>query len=382
MALIIESSRAYGRGLLLGVARYARAHGPWVLNVEERTIGDAAPRWLNRWRGDGIIARVENAGIEAALYETGVPVIDVRGTRSVSMPVIDTDDRAVAWLAAEHLYERGFRQFAFCGYGGLNYSELRLESFRVCAERLGVPLSTFESRASRGAALIDIERQGAYFDEELAQWVLDLRKPVGLMACNDVRGQQVINTCRQLGVPIPEEVAVVGVDDDEVLCELSDPTMSSVIPDTARIGHEAGALLDRMMSEGYRSTERILVPPTGIVARQSTASLAVADRVVAKAVHIIRQNATSEVSVDDIATKLAVTRRTLERRFRRVLGRSPKEEFIRCRIERIKELLRTTDWNLCRIAERCGFQHAEYMSVLFKRKTGQTPGEYRAESVP
>jgi LacI family transcriptional regulator len=377
VALIVESSRAYGRGLLQGIASYARAHGPWSLYVEERLLTDPYPRWLDSWRGDGVIARVENREMERALRRTGLPVIDVRGTRDVDMPVLDTDNDAVVRLAVDHLCERGFRTLCYCGFGGLNYSELRKEAFCRYARALDLEFHVYESVATKEHELRDIERQGLFVEERLAEWLLSLPKPAGLMACNDIRGQQVINTCRELGIAVPEELSVVGVDNDEVLCEISEPPMSSVEPDTLRIGFEAARMLDRMMGGGPRGAVRFLVPPRGLVRRLSTNSFAVEDPDLARALSFIRRHATEPITVDDVARHAALSRRVLERRFREALACSPKEEMLRVRLERVKELLDETDWSLTAVALKAGFRHPEYMSVLFRNKIGMTPGQYR-----
>ncbi len=380
IALIVESSRAYGRGVLRGIAQYAKAFGPWVLNIEERTLGGAAPKWLQGWDGDGIIARVEGSHLEKALIQTGVPVIDVRGTRTLPMPVIDTDNRLVSEQAIDHLLGRGFRELAFCGYGGLNYSELRLNAFINHCKKRGIPHSIYESPKMQGAHLHDIEQQGAHFEEGLFEWIRQLNKPVGLMACNDIRSQQVLNICRTQAIPTPEEVGIIGVDNDELLCELSDPTLSSVEPDTEKIGYEAARLLERMIKEDLKTHERFFIAPKGVVERDSTNSIAIEDPLVAKALYYIRNKIPSVPTIEEVAKAVFTSRRTLERRFQKALGCSPNEEITRLRIDRIKDLLRTTNLSLYQIAAQCGFDHPEYMSVQFKKKTGQTPGEYRKEA--
>ncbi len=378
VGLLIESSRAYGRGVLQGIGSYAREHGPWSLDIEERLLSDDEPTWISSWEGDGIIARVESRLLEEALRRTATPIVDVRGTHDVDMPVIDTDNRAVATMAASHLIERGFRSFAFCGYGGLNYSELRRDAFCSYVESRGLEVDVYESPARAGARLRDIEQQGLHVEETLAKWLSGLPKPVGVMACNDIRGQQIVKACRELGILIPEEFGLIGVDDDEILCELSDPTLSSVAPDAFRIGYEAAAVLDRMMRTGERTKDRTLIPPTHISARQSTSSPAISDARIAQALCLIRHRATENPSVGEVAQAVSLSRRTFERRFTKCVGRSPKEEILRARLDRVCELLRTTSWSLAEVAERSGFAHSEYMSALFKRKLGETPGQYRA----
>lgn len=379
VALIVESSRAYGRGLLRGIARFVHTYGPWVLKIEERTLDGAAPSWLADWRGDGIIARVESEELARALLATGLPVIDVRGTRDLPIPIIDTDNREVSRQAVDHLLERGFRELAFCGYAGVNYSELRLAAFREHARERGVPFSVYESPRLGHAILSQVEQQGIEEERRLARWIEGLAKPVGLMASNDIRAQQVLSVCREINVPVPEEIGIVGVDNDELLCELSEPTLSSVENDTERIGYEAGALLRRMILEGHTGHDRIYVPPRGVVERDSTGSIAIDDPRVAQALSIIRRRISNPPDVDELARSVHVSRRTLERKFRQTLGRSPGEEILRLKIERIQELLRTTPLGLDQIATRLGFDHPEYLSVLFKRRTGMTPGQYRRQ---
>ncbi|MEM7231618.1 MAG: XylR family transcriptional regulator [Planctomycetota bacterium] len=379
VALLIESSRAYGRGLLTGIGRYVREHGPWDLDIEERTIDDG-PSWFGEWSGDGVIARVESRELDDALRRTRTPAVDVRGTHDVNMPVIDTDNCAVAAVAADHLIQRGFRSFAFCGYGGLNYSRLRKEAFEAFLRKRGLEVSIYESAARQRSRLRDLEQQGLSVEASLVSWLESLPKPVGIMACNDIRGQQVIRACRTVDIPVPEAVGLVGVDNDEILCELSNPSLSSVTPDVHRIGYEAARLLHRMMRTGNRSKERVLIPPIGIEARESTSSPAIGDAAVAHALCLIRNRVNDPLSIDDLARSVSLTRRTLERRFLNLVGRSPNAEIQRVRLERVAELLRTTDWNLSRVAENAGFAHTEYMSTLFKNKRGETPGAYRTRA--
>jgi LacI family transcriptional regulator len=216
--------------------------------------------------------------------------------------------------------------------------------------------------------------------ERVAQWIQSLPKPIGLMACNDIRGQQVLNACRAVGVAVPDDVAVIGIDNDEVLCELSSPPLSSVVANTERIGYEAAALLDRMMKGGKAPKHPIVIGPLGIVTRRSTDVLAIEDRHIAAAVRFIRERACDGVDVGDLLQAVPLSRSTLERRFYKVLNRSPKEEILRVRMNRAKQLLAETDFPLSWIAEKIGLEHTEYLSVIFKKRTGMTPAGFRAKS--
>ncbi len=381
VALLIESSRGYGRGLLRGVARYARTRGPWALYFQERGMADASPSWLGEWRGDGIIARVETRALEKAIFATGLPAVDLRGKLDLSLPLIETNDRAVCRLAADHLLERGFRQFAYCGFAGANYSIRRLRYFPTMIEQAGHSCHIYPSDANGddpySSPQKEVEQHGILYEDQVARWIASLPKPIGIMACNDIRGQQVLNACRAIGVAVPDEVAVIGVDNDEILCELSDPPLSSVAPDTLRIGFEAAALLDRMMRGEKPPADKLFVQPKGVVTRQSTDVTAIEDRDIARAVRLIRQRACGGLTVEKVLDEIPLSRSTLDRRFREALGRSPKAEIARVRLERVKELLTETDFTLAEIARRTGFRHPEYLSATFKRELGVTPGEFR-----
>jgi len=382
VALLIESSRAYGRGLLQGIARYIRTHGPWSVSFQERRASDPPPAWLTQWRGDGIIARVEDRALAKVIARLKVPAVDLRGLlRDLPHPLIETDDRLVVDAAAEHLLSRGFRHFAFCGFPGANYSDVRSELFTARLHREGVPCHVYQPpRRLRSEASFKQEQQGLELEGDVGRWIRSLPKPLALLACNDIRGQQVLNVCRQHDIAVPEQVAVLGVDNDTVLCELSDPPLSSVIPDTDRIGFEAAALLDRLMRGEAAPAGTTYIPPLGVATRRSTEVLAVSDRHVATAIQFIRDNACAGISVADVVASLPLSRSALERRFDAHLGRAPKAEILRVQIERAKQLLAESDLPLKTVAERCGFTHPEYLSVIFKKKTGTTPGRFRAKA--
>jgi LacI family transcriptional regulator len=379
VALLIESSRAYGRGLFLGIAKFVREHHEWSVQSEEWKWTDAFPAWLKNWGGDGIIARVETPKMAAFIKQLGVPAVDLRGSVSgFGLPLIDTDDRKVARLAAEHLMDRGFRHYAFCGFVGANYSDKRSRWFQERLAQSGFschvycpPLQVTEAQT------IGYERRGLLFQEELGRWLVSLPKPIGVMACNDIRGQHILTLCRQLALVVPEEVAIIGVDNDEILCELSDPPLSSVAPDTLRIGYDSAVLLDRMMAGGRHPARPILIPPCGIVTRRSTEVLALDDRQLAVGLRFIRDHAFGPVTINEVAKVASMCRRVFERRFAAKMGRSPKAEVLRLRLEKVKQLLTDTDWNLSQIAEKTGFNYGEYLHTVFTQKIGVTPGEFR-----
>jgi LacI family transcriptional regulator len=374
VALLIETSNAYARGLLRGIRAYIREHRSWSIYVGEQRRGESAPMWLKKWHGDGIIARIESAAIADAVVASGLPAVDVSAARYVpELLYVETDDAAIARLAAEHLQQRGFRHYGYCGDPRFNWSNWRQEHFQRQIAEAGFDCSVYRSSPRRrGIASWEQERG------DIALWIRALPKPVGVMACYDIRGREVLDVCRQLGASVPDEVAVIGVDNDELLCDLADPPLSSVIPDTHRTGYEAARLLDLLMAGQSELPRAHLIKPLGIVTRDSTDVLATDDSDLSAAVRFIRAHATHGIKVEDVLRAIPLSRRVLESRFQKLLGRTPHEEITRVQVERVKELLSETDLSLSAIAHRAGYRHVEYMSVAFKRETGQPPSTYRA----
>ena len=376
VALLIETSNSYARGLLHGIVTYIREHKPWSLYLSEHGRGDRPPRWLPDWDGNGIIARIENDAIASALRKLDLPIVDMSAARLVpSLPWFETDDGAVAHLAAEHLLERGFKNFGYAGDGRFNWSKWRGEHFDNCIRAAGRECHHY--RPTKGFS-VDDEAQIA----DLAEWIRGLPKPVGVMACYDLRGQQVLDACRRIGVAVPDEVAVIGVDNDDLLCALADPPLSSVVPNTYRTGYEAAQLLDEMMAGRNVKGETHLIPPLGVLTRQSTDVLAIEDRNIARAVHYIRKNACLGINVQNVLKAVPQSRRLLENRFKKLIGRTPHQEILRVQLARVQELLLETELSLEEIAERAGFSHVEYLSVAFKRELGMPPSKFRAENRP
>lgn len=371
VALLIETSNSYARGLLEGVIAYIRAHDPWSIWLPEQRRGESPPKWLARWRGDGIIARIETAAIARAIARTGLPVVDVSAARPLpTVPWVETDDAAIARLAAEHLLERGFRRLAFVGDDRFNWSRFREAAFAESCRQADVSYQAFRPR--RSATGRDDQRA-------LAAWLQRLEKPVGVFACYDIRAQQVLDVCRALDLGVPEQVAVLGVDNDPLLCNLCTPPLSSVAPDARRTGYVAAELLDQMIAGAAVPPRAHLLPPLGVETRQSTDILAVEDPEVAAALRVIRERARDGITVQDVLREIPVSRRVLEAKFRKLVGRTPHAEILRVRLHRVQQLLLQTDLPIADVARRAGFDHAEYLTVAFKRELGLTPSEFRTQ---
>jgi LacI family transcriptional regulator len=381
VALLIETSNAYARGLLEGIIHYHREHDAWSIYLPEQERGAAPPSWLKESDIDGVIARIETDAIAKAVSSLKVPVVDVSSARRVpNIPWIETDDQAIAKIAFEHLFERGFRNFAFCGPMGVNWSRWRQERFVARCNEAGLKCQVFQTPSPL--------RKTQHRDRarELSEWLEKLPKPVGLFCAYDITAQVILDHCRNLSIAVPEQIAVLGVDNDPILCELSRPSLSSVVPDAPGAGYFAAQWLSQAMTKrkqlkNLHVTDAFrLMPPLGIVSRQSTEITAVDDPSVAKAIQFIRDHACDGIQVDDVLQHVALSRRMLETRFLTATGKTPHAMIAMLRLTRAKELLLETDLSIDAIAQRAGFQHAEYMSAVFRKTFGEPPGRFRRQS--
>jgi LacI family transcriptional regulator len=369
VALLFETPNAYARGILLGIGEYILSHGPWRVYLATFGINDRPPAWLASWDGQGIILRGENRRMAEAVADLSLPVVDMTPSRLLPQaPWVKSDDAAVARLAAQHFFDRGFKNFGFCGDTRFNVSNLRRDYFKICVRENGHPCHIF--KPVDGALNDDLEI------DAIGRWLQELPKPVAVFAFNDGRGQQVLDGCRRAGLAVPEEVAVLGVDNDEVLCALSPPPMSSVILNPRRGGWEAAALLKRLMNGEKIPPAEHFIPPVDVAVRQSTDVLAVDDPQIARALRYIREHACDRIGVKEVLQHCPMARRVMETRFRRLLGRTPRQEIARVRINFVKELLVGTSLPVAQIADRAGF-NPEYVSIIFKHETGLTPTAFR-----
>ena len=380
VGLLIESSRGYGRALLRGIARYARTHAHWSLLHQEMTIESQPPVWWETSAIDGVIARVGGGNI-VALRKMGIPLVDVRCVLSpleFPYPQVETDEREVARLAFEHLHQLGFRRMAYCGFKFAHYSQSRKKYFVELAETHGYPCSVYESPSEPSASLLSIERIDQVDYGRLAIWLKQLSPPTGIFVCNDICGQQLLNVCRAHELAIPDDFAVIGVDDDDAICPLCDPPLSSVRPDAEQVGFRAAEKLDALLKGEAVDCGKEYIRPLEVVQRSSTGMEAITDREVAKVCRFIRENACRGIDVNDVCKYSTLSRRQLERRFQEALHRSPKDEITAVQIQKVRQLLRETTLTLDAIATLAGYSCKERLCAVFKREAGMTPTEYRS----
>jgi len=390
VVLLVDTSRAYGREIVHGVASYNRKHGRWRITFKPHGLQDPPPPWLYEARPDGILARIGNARMARAILRLGVPTVDLRGViPGTGFPSVGVDNREVARLAVEHFLERGFQRFAFCGLpqGVHPHMDDLCRQFVSRLAEAGYSCDVFRGRRgpSWGEAWEKQQsRLSQWRDQQdrLVRWVRQLPKPVAIMACHDDRALQVLDACRRAGVLVPEEAAVLSTDNDEHLCELAVPPLSSIDENPVRIGYEAAALLDRMMNGEPPPAERILLPPLAVVTRASTDLLAIDDPCVARALSFIREHASEGIKPADVLAHLPVSRAALTARFKAHVGRTLGAEIQRVRIRLAQELLSRTDLPIKQIAARTGYHSVEYFTRQFHRSTGETPGQYRRRCAP
>lgn len=369
---------ASGRQILKGIARYAREHGPWTMYHEPGHMQDLLPEWLRHWRGEGIIARVRTGEIADALASAGIPIVDVLDDcPHPRIHAVRVDNGAIARLAVRHFVDRGFRHFGYCGIHGPRWSRLRGDAMVECVSAAGHRCDVYQlPKRESPAWYAEAQR------ERLAHWIKSLPKPSGIMACNDLAGQRVLDACRRAGVAVPETVAVLGVDNDESLCEVSDPMLSSIVPAYDQIGYRAASVLDQLMQAATPAGLELLVQPTDVVVRRSSDILAIEDADLAAAVRFIRDHACEGIGVKDVVCQVALSYSTLKRRFQRVFQRSVHDEIVRIRLQRVRELLVGTELTLAAIARKTGFEHQEYLGAVFKAHLGVTPQQFRRDQQP
>jgi LacI family transcriptional regulator len=374
--LLVESSRGSGRSFLRGIANYAHHHGPWSCYWEPAGLENAWPK-LKTLELDGIILRDVDKLDE--VLACGIPAVVIgHGRTEVSgLSNVLTDSARIGQMAAEHLLACGFKHFAYCGVcldanEDVSWSQLRRQSFSTHIQDAGYDCCDFSlPKPSEGISWPQ-ERSA------MARWLQSLPKPLGLMACNDDRARQVVEACKLVGLSVPGQLAIVGVDNDEVVCGLSDPPLSSVAVNFDRAGYEAAAALDSLMNGRGTVPERIMVHPTHIVVRRSTDIVAVEDASLAKALRHIRDTSDWEtLTVNSVARHAGISRRLLEKRFRRDLGCSVMDDIRRVRTDKMAQLLVETQLPVHEVAQTLGFTDVQHFARFFRSVKNMSPLAYR-----
>lgn len=371
----IETSFEYGRGIVRGVACYSRLHGPWILCLDTPKYrkADLTKSWLVEEGINGVLWHKADREIGRMFSALKLPMIVAAGLnkRLPGQYHIMPDDEAIGRMGANHFLARGFHHFAYCGFRSLFWSVDRKHGFEKQVADSGFEAILYQPPTTRSNISVNKERA------HLVEWLGKLPKPVGLMACNDDRAQQVYEACRLAEIHIPEEIAVLGVDNDEFLCEVLTPPLSSITLNTEAAGYQAAAVLDKLMAGESIGPQHIPVCPIDVETRQSTDLLAIEDQQLAVAVRFIREHATEAIRVDDVARAAVLSRRVLEKRFRAVFDRTVHEEIRHARLSRAVRMLVETNMSVTQIATALGFSEVRDLTRSFTRYKGLTPLAFR-----
>lgn len=368
--VLVQTDTGWGRDIIRGIHRQARMKTGWRLRVET-TVTHGRSIMPGGWRPDGIIARVSSARNAAELSDVGVPVVNVSAinVEEACFPRVATDVEAAGRMAAAYFIERGFRNFAYLSMIGLDYVAKQRKAFSDAVAKAGFACAELSLETNRGDSG---ERQR---NARLTRWLAALPKPVAVFTWSG--GRELVHSCWEAGLAVPEEVALLSGSDDDLLCDICDVPISAVRQPGEQIGGQAAELLERLMSGQRAPRSPTWLAPLTIVTRQSTDTLAVNDRALVAALKFIRETAGRPVLVDEVAAASGVSRRGLERRFAAQLRGSPADYLRRARLERAKAFLSETDMSIPDVAAAAGYGSPEYLAQAFREEMGTTPLRYR-----
>jgi LacI family transcriptional regulator len=363
----------YGRGILRGISQYMRKFPGWDLSVITQ-LGFEYTNPVLRRQPSGFIGHITSSVEVKVVHELNVPAVNVSGRLNPSNKVatVIADDWEVGRTAAHFFLDRGFRNFAFCGSSGNFSNDRRFKGFAGVVEN-----AKCRCVAHNLTWPVDNSREMPQFHQSMKEWIRSQALPLALMCYNDLQAHQMKELCLSCGLRVPDDVAILGVDNDEIICSLSSPNLSSVELPLEQIGYRAAMMLEEMMDSKSILTERVLLPPVGVVPRQSTDILAVSDPDVAQALQFIHGNVEKALQVDDVVKHSSLTRRTLQRRFLQNLGKTIGQQIAIFRLQTAQHLLISSDIKISEVARRSGYESQAYLSKVFRKKTKMTPSEYR-----
>jgi LacI family transcriptional regulator len=372
--LLVETASGYGRGILNGIGQYVREHGPWDIYFEEGGLQDRLPRSIEHWKGDGIFTRTMLPGSAKRLRSLHIPMVELLGEKADLPAKVHCDNAAVGRMAADHLLDCGLRHFGFFAFGEAWWIAMFREGFQQILAQRQFACHVYEPPRANHVLLPkwrDIQRKGA------TDWLLSLPRPVGIFTVSPAAASRLLDLSRGLGLTAPEEIAVVTATEDPTICDVTTPPLSSVDLNSAGVGYAAAAMLDRMMEGQSPPKHTLWLPPNRVTIRKSTEILAIADPDVVQAIRFIRQYACQGIGVPQVVGTVGLSRRVLERKCRQHLGRTPRKEIMRVRIEHAKLLLGQTDMLIEKIAQKCGFRDSRNFARDFMREVKSTPRQYR-----
>lgn len=373
--LLIETSRAFGRGLLQGISHHVLEHDEWNVHLETQGLLDTSPPWLKNWKGDGMIVRTASLSVFKTLRHLNRPMVELLGNGIQVRPEVRNNENMVAEQAIEHFAQSGFEHYGFFSVGNAWWTELRQNGFLREVNRRGGKTYLFPPAGEGGRVFYP--NWTSRYENTMCRWLKKLPKPVGIWATSDALAIRLLQACQRIGIVVPEEAAILGTTNDVLLCNVLSPALSSIDMNSFQIGYAAAERLSQKLKGKSPPEPPVLIDPSGVVARQSTDTVALSDEIVAKAIRLIRENATSQISVDLVAREIDVSRSTLQRRFRQLTGRTVEREIMKNKMNRARRLLKETTFNLSIIAKKAGFATTDYFVQVFRRENGITPHQYR-----
>jgi len=378
--LLSDFEEQYGKDLLRGITRYSKDHGAWTFcrmpTHYRETLGmEVILSWAREWEADGVIGLFENSDEAKIFTQAGIPVIAQDFKERLSgIPSITGGYRETGRLGAEYFLKKGFKHFAFYGFNNIVWSRERALGFGERVREAGYDVHYYEHKDSRSMLWY-------YKPSELSRWLNALPKPICLMTCDDNQGHHITEACRHVGIRIPEEVAVLGVDNDEMICDLSDPPLSSIALDVEKGGYDAAKLLDHMIQHGTKHFYDVVVRPTQVITRHSTDIYATNDDHIASSLKYIHQNIDKNLHVDEVVKQVPLSRRALEKRFLEITGYPIYKYIFNLRIEKFTQKLLDTDMSVFEIALDMGLGDSKNIARQFRQAKGCSPSAYRNKYV-
>lgn len=381
IVLLSDFAEEYTKNLLRGITRYSRDHGPWTFCrtplYYRETVGiDGIVQWAKEWEADGVIGQFHHEAEVKKFTDAGIPVIAQDSEeRFADVPNITGAYHETGRLGAEYFLKKGFRNFAFYGFSNIVWSRERAEGFEEKIQEAGHVVHYYEHKDARSMDL------WYYKPSDLSRWLNSLPKPIALMTCDDNQGHHITEAARHAGIRIPEELAVLGVDNDEMMCDLSDPPLSSIVLDTEKAGYEVARLMEKMITEKTCHGDDVVVKATQVITRHSTDIFASKDKYIVSALKYIHENVDKNLKVDQVLKEVPLSRRSLEKRFVQTTGYPVYEYIYNKRIEKFTQKLLETDLTIFEIALDLGLNDSKNIARQFKQIKGLTPVEYRKKYV-
>ena len=377
--LLTDFSSGYSRSLLRGMVRYSKEHEPWVFfrmpeYYRELYGDDGVVNWAKKWKADAIIAQLENINLKK-LNELMVPII-IQNYRERAKQIcnITGDYLKTGIMAADFLLSRGFSNFAYYGYKDMIWSRERAEGFKNRVEEAGFQVSVMNIRNLKN-------EQWSFDAAAVSNWLLSLPKPVALFACDDNFALQITEICKIYNISVPDEVAVLGVDNDELICNISDPPLSSIVLDVEHGGYQAACALHQLMNRKIEQSFDIVIPPLRIESRKSTEKYAVTDKYILQIIDYVKKNYTRRISISHIMQFIPLSRRILEKKFKKEMRISIYQFILNYKIEQFSQSIVNTDRPLIELAMSCGFEDYKNVARVFQKYKGMTPMQYRKRHV-